>query len=56
MQLFVLELTLSLFYIRVVSDKFVNEKGTSASLPALSKKQVHYKTTKYRFPTAYASE
>jgi len=56
MELFVSELTPRLLYIRVVSDRFVDEKGTSAFLPALSKKQVHYKTTKYRFPTANASE
>lgn len=56
MQLFILGLTLGWFYIGAVSDKFVNEKGLSASLPALSKKQVLFKTTKYRFPTVYASE
>lgn len=56
MQLFISELTLSLFYIRVVSDKFVNEKGMSAFLPVLSKKRVLYETTKHRFPTVYASE
>lgn len=56
MQLSISELTLSLFYIRVVSDEFVNEKGMSAFLPPFSKKQGPYKTTKYRFPTVYASE